>query len=864
MTSRAVAAPAVAVSSATTISATAGRHTLQRKCSCGNLTSGSAICDSCADKKKLLRRKPNASGNAIAAENVAPPIVDDVLRSPGRPLEQATRGLMESRFGRDFSHIRVHTDPRAADSARAVNALAYTVGSNVVFANGQYAPTTTAGQRLLAHELTHTLQQGYTPANSQPLTISEGSEPSEREADHIADVIVAGHHAQPDHISAAQVQRDAAPHSAEATATEPGVSEAYDGCGSYREQVGHARVEAEQAVTGAITLLDGQHNEQAAPLLLAHFHLDITNPDNASDVQRVRSQFVRMQQALGSNVRIFCRSAPMPGTGAARPTMPVSERCRGSGRSILLAESTSCAAGDSSATVTLCEMAILESVHPLKKTLIHEFAHIACNGDPPIRSGGASGNEAYYEGDRLPGSETNILVNADSYAGFALAAEHAVGAASTSTAASSNDHTGWGVLTVLGGLATVAGTIGLAYGASQGNTAALGLGIAGLGAGAASLGVGIAGLAGAFDSRPSTREASSGAGGRASTDAGRMRTPSELAGLSAWELAQLPESAFAAGAGAETSADSGGATMADYARAWRVVRCIRDFDHVTVDPERTGQLGRDPTASEWPMLRQTLSQILAHANVGALVSGPDGRGDLGAQPLANKVRVLDRLQWGIKRFQLESLISTIGAGADRLVRLWWAESRCSITPGATPHILDQERRMAVFHEKVMESGLGSGGFYFPPDDTIYIGESMMMLLSGGGVEGENARQIAGHEMVHFLGGRERTRRAFIDYFHDDHWICYWSAYEEGMAELTTRDALAGGQSGADRSYGESVALMRDIMRALGEERVRRAYFTGAPDREIFESLRQGLPSHSDPSLPPICRAPAVADGGTPR
>lgn len=89
----------------------------------------------------------------------APPIVHEVIRSPGRPLDRATRVFMEPRFGHDFSQVRIHADAKAAESARAVNALAYTVGQEVVFAAGQYEPGTRTGQRLLAHELTHVVQQ---------------------------------------------------------------------------------------------------------------------------------------------------------------------------------------------------------------------------------------------------------------------------------------------------------------------------------------------------------------------------------------------------------------------------------------------------------------------------------------------------------------------------------------------------------------------------------------------------------------------------------------------------------------------------------------------------------------------------------
>jgi hypothetical protein len=80
-----------------------------------------------------------------AGPAVTPPILHEALRSPGRPLDGTTRAFMESRFGHDFGHVRVHTDARAAVSAGAVDALAYTVGRDVVFGAGQYQPGTAAG-----------------------------------------------------------------------------------------------------------------------------------------------------------------------------------------------------------------------------------------------------------------------------------------------------------------------------------------------------------------------------------------------------------------------------------------------------------------------------------------------------------------------------------------------------------------------------------------------------------------------------------------------------------------------------------------------------------------------------------------------
>ena len=181
---------------------------LQRKCaSCGQHAIAAGTCAECSKKKQVLQRKPTHQSEV---EEV-PAIVHEVLSSPGQPLDNGTRSFMEERFSQhfrgrpaqtaagltvgavgdrfeqeadqraqmvmqaakpgtanapvsreqyDFSKVRVHTSAQAAASARAVNALAYTVGNHVVFGAGQYAPTTTGGSRLLAHELAHTIQQG--------------------------------------------------------------------------------------------------------------------------------------------------------------------------------------------------------------------------------------------------------------------------------------------------------------------------------------------------------------------------------------------------------------------------------------------------------------------------------------------------------------------------------------------------------------------------------------------------------------------------------------------------------------------------------------------------------------------------------
>ncbi|WP_091617537.1 DUF4157 domain-containing protein [Amycolatopsis saalfeldensis] len=96
-----------------------------------------------------------------AAAVHAPKIVDEVVRAPGEPLSEAA---LAPRLGGDFSQVRVHTGGRAAESARAVGADAYTVGNDIVFGAGRYAPGTSEGDRLLAHELAHVAQHRQSPS----------------------------------------------------------------------------------------------------------------------------------------------------------------------------------------------------------------------------------------------------------------------------------------------------------------------------------------------------------------------------------------------------------------------------------------------------------------------------------------------------------------------------------------------------------------------------------------------------------------------------------------------------------------------------------------------------------------------------
>ena len=174
------------------------RGLLQRKCACGASASGlTGECEDCRKKKmmglktKLRINEPGDfyeqeadrvaeqvlakpahpdvrsaplriqrfAGQSSGQMGAAPASVDRALASSGRPLEPALRQDMESRFGHDFSTVRVHSGAAAEQSARDVNAHAYTVGHNIAFGAGRYAPATHEGRRLLAHELVHVVQQ---------------------------------------------------------------------------------------------------------------------------------------------------------------------------------------------------------------------------------------------------------------------------------------------------------------------------------------------------------------------------------------------------------------------------------------------------------------------------------------------------------------------------------------------------------------------------------------------------------------------------------------------------------------------------------------------------------------------------------
>ncbi len=147
---------------------------LQRKCACGGTPGPTGECEECRKKKLQHRRNslpsPSSINHAPSSVSEVPPIVREVLGSPGQPVDGETRAFTEPRFKHDFSSVRVHTDSKAAKSAPAVHARGYAVGSDVVFGSGIYAPRDQLGAGLLAHERAHVVQQhGRTHSSLSPV-----------------------------------------------------------------------------------------------------------------------------------------------------------------------------------------------------------------------------------------------------------------------------------------------------------------------------------------------------------------------------------------------------------------------------------------------------------------------------------------------------------------------------------------------------------------------------------------------------------------------------------------------------------------------------------------------------------------------
>lgn len=163
----------------------------------------------------LQRAAGNASVGGLMEEDERSPVKDVVGHGGGKPLDAPVREQMESAMGEDFGHVRVHTDSAASESAKSVQAQAYTVGSDIVFGSGNYSPDTAGGQRMLAHELTHVVQQRSGPVDGTPaaggIKVSDPSDSFERAAEENADRFASGQQASVVGVGTEAVQRQEAP-----------------------------------------------------------------------------------------------------------------------------------------------------------------------------------------------------------------------------------------------------------------------------------------------------------------------------------------------------------------------------------------------------------------------------------------------------------------------------------------------------------------------------------------------------------------------------------------------------------------------------------------------------------------------------
>jgi Domain of unknown function (DUF4157) len=160
----------------------------------------------------LQKTAGNATVTAALEDQEVSPVKNVVGSGGGSPLDRDTRGFMESRLGADFGDVRIHNDGAASESARSVQAHAYTVGNDIVFQSGNYAPETDSGKRMLAHELTHVVQQRSGPVDGTEapggIKISDPSDRFERAAEHSADqVMTSGPSATPLAGAPGSVQR---------------------------------------------------------------------------------------------------------------------------------------------------------------------------------------------------------------------------------------------------------------------------------------------------------------------------------------------------------------------------------------------------------------------------------------------------------------------------------------------------------------------------------------------------------------------------------------------------------------------------------------------------------------------------------
>ena len=358
---------------------------LQRKCACGQHMVAGSECEECRQKREGMMQRAAMSTTPVSS---VPPIVHDVLSSPGQPLDSGTRVFMEPRFGHDFSQVRVHTDTRAAESARAVNALAYTVGRDVVFGAGQYALETSEGRGLMAHELTHVVQQGMWGSRrvQGKLEVSPSDDTYEREADVVAQQVLMRNEATP-LASPISMLTSGQQHIQQKPILGPD-------CDSYgRCKIVEPLVHSKQIVNAALNALPSiargkTTNGRTIDLLNKHFHTtDVT------DASTILENYRRILSEISGSIHYFCHRDQ-------------SGDCQGTPEKSVQAHTDDIPGSD----VHLCPNYFAVRCQEAARELAHELAHHVVGG-----TDFAYIDDAAYQ----ILSSNDAMRNAESYAEFA-------------------------------------------------------------------------------------------------------------------------------------------------------------------------------------------------------------------------------------------------------------------------------------------------------------------------------------------------------------------------------------------------------------------------------------------------------------
>jgi Domain of unknown function (DUF4157) len=323
------------------------------------------------EEEEMVQRKMGDRVSSVDSQpesSEVPPIVREVLNSPGQPLDPDTRTFMESRFGHDFSQVQLHADNRAAQSAQAIDAIAYTVGNHIAFGANQHQSRTFAGRRLLAHELTHVMQQNESPPQANMIRRLVGSSSN----------CPANVHSAPSNPIAALQNIDAlAQHMAlgcshllfleSLTFNDPtfGQSEVFN---AYRDWFGTPELTTSGRWRSRFRTATFATEEEA----MAH------------EMQVFSERFERLHRWLSGSIRYVC-----PGTGIYTIPGCRSQRCT--------ADAESC---PGSRTIGICPTFWTGSDGGRASLLIHEAIHalLRYGGHPTASVSGRGRNPGCYQG----------------------------------------------------------------------------------------------------------------------------------------------------------------------------------------------------------------------------------------------------------------------------------------------------------------------------------------------------------------------------------------------------------------------------------------------------------------------------------